>query len=479
MAEVESLPDAAATRALARRVALAARPGDAVLLSGELGVGKTEFARGFVAALAPDAGEVVSPTFTLVQGYDAKPAPIWHFDLYRIERPAELDELGLDEALARGMAVIEWPARLGARLPPDRLEITLEFGPTPDSRRASLTGFGSWRERLARLRAMDGFLAEAGWGKAARAKLAGDASFRKYLRLNRDGESAVLMDAPPPQENVRPFLAIARHLTGLGYSAPRILAADEARGFLLLEDLGDDLFSRAIPAGADQAQLYGAAVDLLVDLHRHALPAGIPAWDLAPMLAGAELLLDWYMPEFGAPASEAARAEFRRLWTEALERALAGRQVLVLRDYHADNLLWLPKRHGHARVGLLDFQDAARGSPAYDLASLLDDARRVVPRTLAAELRARYVAAAGIDAAAFDAAYHIVSAQRLTRIAGLWIRLLRRDGKPGYLGFTARTWELLEATLIHPALVDIRAWFDRNLPASLRARVPKGMSDAA
>ncbi|HEX9647321.1 MAG TPA: phosphotransferase [Alphaproteobacteria bacterium] len=332
-------------------------------------------------------------------------------------------------------------------------------------------------EAGARAALIERFLAAHGWAGGRRTPLAGDASFRRYQRLRRGLRRAVLMDAPPGHEDVRPYCRIARHLTGLGYSAPAIYAEDADAGLLLIEDLGDDTYSRLLAAGAngDAERLYGAAIDLLADLHRHPAPGNLASYDDDAYLAEADLMLDWFMPAIpGAPAAEPLRRSYHQVWQEALPLAALGPPVLVLRDYHADNLIWLPGRKGVARVGLLDFQDARAGSPAYDVVSLLEDCRRDVPPDLAEQMIGRYLdAMAEIDRAAFRAAYAVLGAQRNAKIVGIFTRLWRRDGKPAYLGLIPGVWRLLEGDLAHPALEAVRAWFDRHLPPPLRrAPVP-------
>ena len=327
---------------------------------------------------------------------------------------------------------------------------------------------------------MEAFLGTHGWGGAGRAPLSGDASFRRYARLRHHGRRAIVMDAPPPHEDVRPFIAVARTLAAYGYSAPKVLAADAAAGFVLLEDLGDDVYTRVLSAGGDPRQLYGAAVDLLIDLHRRPPGGAHPAYAMDLLLDEASLFTEWYLPAVaGAPSPAPATAEFGALWRGALEPARAGRAVLVLRDFHADNLMWLPRRRGLRRVGLLDFQDAVRGPPAYDLVSLLEDARRDVPAGLVAAMIERYLAASDLDAAAFRTAYAILGAQRNTKIIGIFTRLAARDGKAAYLDMIPRVWRLLERDLENPALAPLRAWFDRHVPAAARRRTPRPPALAA
>ncbi len=323
----------------------------------------------------------------------------------------------------------------------------------------------------ARANQIDAFLAAHGWARAPRTWLSGDASFRRYARLADRRRRAIVMDAPPPHEDVRPFTAVARTLTGLGYSAPKVLAADAEAGLVLLEDLGDDLYSRVLAAGGDEPRLYSAAVDLLADLHRHPAPGSLPDYDEDLLLEEANLFPDWYLPALcGRPTPPPVAAEFAALWRQALAPARGGRKVLVLRDYHADNLMWLRRRRGLRRVGLLDFQDAVTGPPAYDLVSLLEDARRSVPPDLVAAMIERYLEAARLDAPSFRAAYACLGAQRNTKIIGIFTRLCVRDGKPGYLDLIPRVWRLLGHDLEYPTLAPLRAWFDRQVPATARQR---------
>jgi len=320
---------------------------------------------------------------------------------------------------------------------------------------------------------LDRFLAAQGWGDAKRDPLAGDASFRRYIRLRRGGETAMLMDAPPPREDVRPFLRIARLLARLGLSAPRVLAADEAAGLLLLEDLGDETYTRALVAGGDERALYTLATDLLIDLHRRfdrAMADGVPPYDDRKLLDEAALLVDWYLPAIrGEATSPGLRAEYLDRWQETFAIARSIADTLVLRDYHVDNLMLLDGRDGIAACGLLDFQDAVIGPISYDLVSLLEDARRDVPQDLAAMMIARYCDAfPGLDRDGFLASYAVMGAQRSAKIVGIFTRLDRRDGKPIYLKHIPRVWQWLESDLAHPVLFDLRTWFDREIPQEKR-----------
>lgn len=315
--------------------------------------------------------------------------------------------------------------------------------------------------------ALADFLASTDWHAAEARPLAGDASNRRYLRLHRpDGGRAVLMDAPPEKgEDVRPFTRIARYLTGLGLSAPAILAEDATRGFLILEDLGDALFARVLErTPEEEIRLYAAATDVLVTLHHHAPPTDLPPYSPQVMADMAALSFDWYLK--GATGADGpARAAFHTMMHDLLKLNAPETDVLIQRDYHAENLLWLPERSGVARVGLLDFQDAMRGHRAYDLVSVLQDARRDVAPATESAMVARYIAATGIDPERFATAYSTLGAQRNLRILGVFARLCLRDGKARYLGLIPRVWDLLQRDLAHPALTPLATLVQSTLPA--------------
>lgn len=317
------------------------------------------------------------------------------------------------------------------------------------------------------------FVRRAGWDNAGERLLAGDASFRKYFRLSRPGGSAVVMDAPPPQENVRPFVRIGRHLIDLGLSAPQILAEDAEHGFLLLEDLGDATFARVLAAGGDEGELYARATDVLVQLSRageRALLPGLGAYAGDALIEAAMLLPEWYLPAAtGQPTPQEETARYIAAWKECLAALPPAPDALLLRDYHKDNLLWLPARPGVKACGLLDFQDAQRGHPSYDLVSLIEDARRDVPPAVHAACLTRYIGETGLtDAAGFRTGFALMAAQRHARIIGLFIRLQARDGKPDYLKHLPRVWRMFENALQHEALTPLRRWVDRLLPPPLR-----------
>ena len=333
------------------------------------------------------------------------------------------------------------------------------------------------RAREKRCRA---FVSGAGWGGAEEAPLAGDASARRYTRLTQGDATVVLMDDPPSGNSVAAFVRIARLLRGMGYRTPEVLAVDEGQGFALLEDFGNDSFSalleRPEPAALERT-LYAAATDLLIDLHRRTVPSDLRRYDTDWMLDDARLFLESIA---GDAAGALAMEAFEAAWRGPLEEASAGPEVLCLRDFHAGNLMWLPAPgdagcggSGVRRVGLLDFQDARSGPAAYDLVSLLQDARRDLGTGLEAAMIARYLRASpGLDEAAFRAAYAILGAQRAVRIIGVFHRLARRDGKPAYLVHVSRVWGHLDRNLAHPALVPVRDWFDRWCPERPESPAP-------
>ena len=485
----------AATERLAAGVAALARPGDVIALEGDLGAGKTAFARALIRALAGDPDlDVPSPTFTLVQTYEEARPPVAHADLYRLDAPDEVAELGLDEAVRDGVLLVEWPEKAGALPEGALLHVRIGIA-DEDAREMRLEGRGTWRMRLARLEAIRDFLDRTGWGAARRTRIQGDASTRSYERLQRDDESAILMNSPaqpdgPPvrdgkpysriahlAESVHAFAAVGRALHEAGFSAPAILAADLTNGLLLLEDLGSVGVISESPR-APIPERYVAAVEVLAAIHHRgwpdALPLGnsfyaVPPYDLEALLIEAELLLDWYLPAETGPAEESERARFREVWTACLAEVLAGPRTLVLRDYHSPNLMWLPERAGVRRVGLLDFQDAVMGSDAYDVVSLLQDARVDVPPALEESLLAHYLALRAardpdFDAAGFRRRYAILGAQRATKILGIFRRLERRDRKPQYLAHLPRIIDNLRRCLRHPVCAPLARWYGANLP---------------
>ncbi len=308
------------------------------------------------------------------------------------------------------------------------------------------------------------FLQRAGWGSANRQHLAGDASDRRYERLRAGSATAVFMDNPPGgADDPAAFVAMAAHLRCLGLSAPEVRVADPGAGFLLLEDLGDDLYTRLLDTEpAREAELYAAAVDVLLHLQTAPPPSGLADLSAVDWTQAAAFALDWYA--FAATGEKPDPRPFAAALQAAMQAHADGRRVLILRDFHAGNLLWLPGRGGLARVGLLDFQLGQLGQPGYDLVSLLQDARRDVAAGTEIAMVARFAGASGIAPDVFAAQYAVLGAQRALRILGVFARLCLVGGKPGYVPLIPRVWGQLQQNLAHPALADLRSVCDAVLP---------------
>jgi tRNA threonylcarbamoyl adenosine modification protein YjeE len=495
-----ALPDEHATQRLAIDIANALAGGDLVTLSGDLGAGKTTFARALIRYLAGDpAIEVPSPTFTLMQSYDLPQFQLIHADFYRLSGPAELTELGFDDLPDDAVVLVEWADRAAGFLPTDRLDIALTLAPKLklEFRHARVTGYGTFGPRVDRMAAARQFIAESGYSEALRTRLKGDASTRSYERLALGEKHAILMNSPrrpdgPPvrngkpysaiahlADNVAPFVAMANGLRQHGFSAPAIYHADLGHGLLILEDLGEELVVSGDPP-APIKERYETAVDALLALHERKLPDTlpvaphvehrIPTYDIDAFLIEAELLLDWFLPRLDAAIPDSERDSFRALWRELLQPAIDAPPTWVLRDFHSPNLLWLPRRSEIARLGLLDFQDAVMGPPAYDLASLLQDARVDVSEQTELALLGRYVRGrrqieAGFDPTQFIRIYVTLAAQRASKILGIFARLDLRDGKPQYLRHMPRVWGYLQRSLGHPALETLNAWYIAHVPS--------------
>src|SRR5690606_38787047 len=361
-------------RHLAELLAFALKPGDVIALRGDLGAGKSTLARALIRALLSDeTAEVPSPTFSLVQSYTTPRFPVSHLDLYRLGNADEARELGLEELISTGAALIEWPDRAEELLPEDRIEIHFEEDPAldPSERNIKIEGLGTAQPRVERLRVIDRFLHQTGWADGQFSYLQGDAPARRFARIVRNGSSVVLMDAPrqpdgPPirdgkpysriahlAEDLRPWVAVTSTLRSAGLSAPRVIAQDLDAGLLLVEDFGDNVFSQiAGQEGVDQAELWRSAVDVLVHLRSVPVPRHIrlsdgsshqlPRYDRAAMQIEVELLLDWYWPAlYGQAAPDALRSEYLAAWNGIFDDLLPLPTGLVLRDYHSPNLVWL------------------------------------------------------------------------------------------------------------------------------------------
>jgi tRNA threonylcarbamoyl adenosine modification protein YjeE len=482
-----ALANEAATAHLMADLALLVGPGDVITLSGDLGAGKTAAARAMIRYLADDPTlEVPSPTFTLAQSYDL-PFPIVHADLYRINDSSELEEIGLSPLPEGTLALIEWPERAPDALPEDRIDIAFSHRPALGSsaRAAEITGYGKAAAQVMRLGALRKFLSDAGMLDAARARMPGDASTRSYARLIQGDGTSILMNSPRRPdgpaiydgksysaavhlaEDVKPFVAIDNGLRAHGFSAPAIRHADLDSGFLITEDFGTAGVVEGDPP-RPIVECYEAATDMLAELHRKALPETaplgpqgsyqIPVYDIDTWLVEISLMLEWYLPDRGADVSQQRRDEFVTMWRTLLEKPAAAPRTWVMRDFHSPNI-----------IGIIDFQDAVLGPAAYDLVSLLQDARIDVAEQLELTLLTRYIKArraadAQFDPASFAELYAIMSAQRNTRLLGTFARLSRRDGKPQYLRHQPRIWTYLSRSLAHPVLSACRDWYAANVP---------------
>ena len=491
---VVDLPDEAATARLAEDVAAVLEAGDLVALSGPLGSGKTAFARALLRSLAGDPTfEAPSPTFALRIDYDLPRLKVVHADLFRLASEAELAEIGLEETLAEAALVVEWPQRLSPAMSEERLAIA--FGVSGAGRRAELAPSGGWRKRLARTRCVRAFLDAAGLAAARRSPLAGDASSRAYERVTHAGGTAILMNAPARGEgpalyagrsydvlahralDIRPFVAIGAALRSAGVHAPEIRRVDIAEGLALLEDLGADGLLDA--SGAPIVERYEAAIDLLVHMHSVGWPEAapltdgtlyrLPPYDRDALLVEVSLFPDWFGGHGGEPAfPREDREAFLAAWRQALDVVAESRTTWVMRDFHSPNILWQGSEAGLRRVGVIDFQDALLGHPAYDVASLAQDARAPLGEADEARLCERYIAGRtaadpAFDRAAFERAYAVLAAQRATKVLGIFTRLALAEEKPGYSRHRERLKELLRRTLRHEVLSPLRLWYEPYL----------------
>jgi tRNA threonylcarbamoyl adenosine modification protein YjeE len=515
------LPDERATEGLAQDVAAVLKPGDLVALSGGVGVGKTTFARALIRAIAADPLlEVQSPSFPLRIDHALSRMHVAHVDLYRIENASELDELGLDEAVGDGALIVEWPEQFLNGLSAERLDIRLEIAGA--GRRAELVGTATWPARLERTGTIRAFLNNAGWENARRTPLAGDASYRAYESIEepspplrgRDAEGrrtlpqhppgpthqgdrggAVLMNAPARTEgppiysgrsydavahramDVRAFIAVDVALRHAGIRAPEIFAADNEKGILLLEDLGGD--GIADSSGRPIMERYEASIDLLAYMHGRnwpraaPLPDGslyrVPPYDPDALLIEISLFPDYFGGHGGEPAfPKERREEFLADWSKLLDTIDPADTTWTLRDFHSPNILWQPRASGLARVGVIDFQDTVLGHPAYDVASLAQDARVTLTAEQETSLKGRYLAARKADQPSFDdnaflRAYSILGLQRATKVLGIFTRLALSEGKPGYQRHRTRLKGLIRRNLADPVLSPLRLWYEPYL----------------
>ncbi len=481
------------TERLGQDLALSLRKGDLVTLSGELGAGKSTLARGLIRTIADDNGyDVPSPTFTIVQSYPELRLPISHVDLYRLSSADEIDELGLDEALDDGAVLVEWPERGADALPAPNLRVTLLS--EGDGRKAIIEGEPAAVARLQRSLAIRAFLGRAGFPAGTRRYLLGDASARGYETIATGGTTPlILMNSPHNpggpvlrdgktymqiahlSQSVTAFVAIDRMLQSKGFRVPEIHAEDLDDGFLLLENLGSEGVLDA--HGAPIPERYEAAARLLAHLHQYLWPQDIEAaegythhihsFDRDAMMIEVELLSDWYVPRLnGRPIAPELKAQYVDAWDRVFSQLNNSEQSLLLRDVHSPNILWRGDATGKGRVGLIDFQDAMIGPSAYDVASLIFDARVTITPELQDSLLAAYIderqaLAAPFDETRFRKAFAIMAAQRNAKILGIFVRLDERDGKPFYLQHLSRIQAYLNRVIGHPALAPVKDWCEK------------------
>ena len=482
--------DEAATGRLAEDVAAVLQAGDLITLSGDLGAGKTTFARAMIRSASGEAElEVPSPTFPIRIDYPLARLPIAHVDLYRVGGDGDALELGLDEALDEVVLIVEWPERISWPDVANRLDVA--FGMLDGERTIALAAGGSWPARLQRSRDIRTFLDRSGFAGAKRLHVVGDASAKSFERLvSGAADTAIMMNAPartpgPPVWNGRPyddvahramdvlpFLAIGSALAAEGFHVPKVIAQDRAAGLVVMEDLGSDPITG--PDGEPIEERYQAAMDLLAHLHRKTWPHElacdgeayhVPPYDTDALLIEIALYSDWYLPHSrGKPLLDSERDAFLSAWKAVLSRLGGSPVTWVMRDFHSPNILWQPGASGLARVGIIDVQDTLVGHPAYDVASLAQDARADISVELEAALYRRYCAARRnwdprFDSAGFAQAYVILGAQRATKVLGAFTRLAFHDGKPGYEKYLPRVREVLARNLADPVLSALRVWY--------------------
>ncbi len=488
------------TENFARTISLWAKPGLAIALSGDLGSGKSTFARAFIQALAKnnEVFDIPSPTFPIIQTYDNTRIPVAHIDLYRLSKREEVNDLGIEDLFSTHLVLIEWPNLIRENLPESTLELT--FRGHGEDRQIEISENGVWPALLMRNKVITDFLEGSKWQGAERKFFEGDASFRRYESLEKNNLNVLLMDMPqrpdgPPVKDGKPYSAVAHLAEGIsavyaansqllkfGYSAPNIEKIDLENGLAIIENLGGKVFGQVMRDGDDMVQPLSAAVELLVDMSKQSWPNQIELqnktihivepYDLSAQMIEVDLLLSWFWPFIhGTDAPQSVRLSFEKIWLDLLPKTKQKNPQWVLRDFHSPNLIWINDRKGIQRVGLIDTQDTVMGHAAYDLASLLQDARVDIEFSLADQLYQQYeklrFAQVGFDAEEFALAYAILGAQRTTKILGIFARLAKRDGKSIYLRHMPRVSRYLARNLEHPKLNELAHWLQLNLPEAL------------
>ncbi|MDE2445556.1 MAG: tRNA (adenosine(37)-N6)-threonylcarbamoyltransferase complex ATPase subunit type 1 TsaE [Alphaproteobacteria bacterium] len=487
------------TEAFAKTLALWARPGLVIALEGDLGAGKSTMARALIRALAGEATEfdIPSPTFPIIQTYDVTRIPVAHVDLYRLSSAEEIEGIGLSEVISTHFTMIEWPGLAENCLPLSTLHINLQG--SGESRQVQLALGGAWIQIFTRNKSIEYFIANSNWKGASRAFFEGDASSRRYEKLSKNGEHVLLMDMPqrpdgPPVKFGKPYSQIAHLAEGIqavvsinthlnqdfGYSAPVVFQADIPSGLAMMEELGNNVYGKLMLQGKDMTDPMLEAAALLADLAQRAPLSRlenwgatfiVPPYDEQAQLIEVGLLPQWFWQHLhGTEAPVDLEGSFEEIWKTLLPLARQATPQIVLRDFHSPNLLWLPERQGIKRVGLIDTQDAVMGHAAYDLVSMIQDARVDIPDDLASRTFAHYIALRrdkGFSETDFCTAYAILGAQRATKILGIFARLNKRDGKPAYLKHMPRVSRYLAQNLQHPELAPLKHWFEAHVPEAL------------
>jgi N-acetylmuramate 1-kinase len=487
----DTTANATETEKLAATLSLWAKPGLVINLTGDVGAGKSTFARAFIKSLAKrdDEFDIPSPSFSLVQLYDNTRVPVAHVDLYRLTSPTEVIELDLASLISTNILLIEWPERLNDQLSPNTLKINISG--TGENRSFEYVANGEWQNILKRNAAVEDFLSSTKWKNSSRSFFEGDASSRRYEILEGSNQKVLLMDMPqrpdgPAVKNGKPYSAIAHlaeninsvikvneQLISHGYSAPKIEASDRDQGLAIIEHLGGKTFGRLMADGDELVEPMQEAVALLADMAQKNWPETISSYDIDAQLIEVDLLVSWFWPYAkGVPAPAEVAIDFQELWREILPLAKPEKPHWVLRDYHSPNLIWIEDRASLKRVGLIDTQDAVLGHGAYDLVSMLQDARVDIEHSFAEDLYQHYEqlrdAQGPFDKVKFRTAYCVLGAQRATKILGIFARLAKRDGKPAYLKHMPRVSRYLNENLKHPALRNLKTWYQTNLPEALK-----------
>ncbi len=489
-----------ATVVLGEQLSLWAKSGMLIRLNGDLGSGKSTLARAFIRALMKEdaTGDIPSPTFSLIQTYDETRVPLFHADLYRLTATTDIAELGLDALLESHCGLVEWPDRWQMPGHADVLEINLSG--RGNSRNAKLTATGAWEKALTRDDELLQFLNQGKYSKHQRFFFEGDASSRRYERLVNNSDMALLMDMPqrpdgPIVKDGKPYSAIAHlaesitavvaintHLVELGYSAPRILQSDLQHGFAIIEPLGFNVYGAMMRDGYDMREPLEAAAAVLADMtlkdwprHPTAAPGimhTVQDYDIEAQLIEVDLLPSWFIPyAYGRDATSEQKQEFANIWMQLLQLAQPEKPLWSIRDYHSPNLLWIPERKGLQRVGIIDSQDAVMGHAAYDVVSMVQDARVDMSLALQNHILEHYCGLrtrqGNFNRSDFETAYAVLGAQRATKILGIFARLNKRDGKSAYLKHMPRVAGYLAHNVEHPALKSLKQWFAKHAPDAL------------